>query len=224
MKMSRRILIAVLCLLAFAGSIRKAPADPSPYVPAGIVALPVTVMMPDGRPARETTITLSSMERMMLQIGLDGERLDPVITDTAGSATLHYPTQIAAKDNPARTWSALPLYALVAPQEGHAGAITGLPERVADGDSLTIRITEGYSLKGSMVDKNGEPLKGISVRINHDLKAETHTGYGGEIWERKTQTDGEGRFTFQHVNASAVTINPALSPNFYWAKTTINGR
>ncbi len=196
-------------------------ADPAPYAGTNYVSLPVRVLLPDSTPAANTTITVCSMERSVIKGAVAGFPVTTV-TDSAGSATLKYPTRVYLEES-GRGWAIDSHFALVEPANGHAGAIVSLPMLPLEDSPLDIRIARGYTLRGQIVTQDGHPVTSHTIGASYDLHAQTHTGHGGEIWERETVTDAHGNFTFTNVNPSPVTLKPDYTPNYYWAKTTVNG-
>jgi hypothetical protein len=139
-------------------------------------------------------------------------------------------------------------YALVSnPTAGDAGALSDFivhssespkeaaknsrdwgPTRVTGKEALhlTMRVHEGVTLRGRVVDylnpKQGQADVPLNVCI--DLQTDTHTGYGGEIFERVTKTDAEGRFTISQVYPAPITTRLGVDPQgpigkFVWLKT-----
>lgn len=189
------------------------------YTPTDFVTYNTRVLLPNHEPASNTTITLRSMSRSMLR-GIPGYSLEPVVTDSDGRANL----KVAARFNVDKhiSFSIDPVYATVDPTFDHAGAIVLLNDSSHE-DPLTIQIASGYTLRGKMETKDGDPFSSYPITINHDLHARSHTGYGGEIWKRETVTNANGEFVFFHVNPSPVTIKPKWDQSYYWSTTTING-
>ncbi|HUT24110.1 MAG TPA: hypothetical protein VM492_07205, partial [Sumerlaeia bacterium] len=114
---------------------------------------------------------------------------------------------------------------VVLPGEHHAGAVSPRivhyrPEewsRMArDGDRLAnewgpfevlgekplgllLRLRKGIVVEGVMVDQEEKAVPGAGVLVYQDLHAGSHTGYGGEIFEQRTETAADGRFRFDRV-------------------------
>jgi hypothetical protein len=59
---------------------------------------------------------------------------------------------------------------------------------------VELRMPEGTTLAGQVVDPEGKPVFGVEVRLGHRTANRSHEGVS-------VRTDGEGRFAFQHVNA-----------------------
>jgi hypothetical protein len=59
---------------------------------------------------------------------------------------------------------------------------------------LNMRLVEGLTVKGQVLDPNGRPLAGVKFRFEYSTPW-SH-GFGGPEWN----TDNEGRFVIEHVN------------------------
>lgn len=101
-----------------------------------------------------------------------------------------------------------------------------------EGLDLVLKVQPGITLKGRVVDySNSERgLAGIRVGACNDLHADTHTGYGGEIFDQFATTDADGRFTLTHIYPSRFDVGlgePARTPStedLTWLKTKLDGR
>lgn len=191
------------------------------YQPTDFVTYHARVLLPNHEPASNTTVTLRSMSRNMLR-GFSGYNIEPVVTDADGRADLKFASRVRSAKGKNYGFPVFPIYAVVDPAGDHAGAIIRL-DAVAPLEPLIIQLPSGYTLHGKMETEDGDPISSFPVFINHDLHAKTHTGRGGEIWERQTLTDLDGRFTFRHVNPAPITITPKWLRESYWSQTVLNG-
>ena len=101
-----------------------------------------------------------------------------------------------------------------------------------DGLDMNIQVTEGYSLKGKVLDYEHpeSPLAGVAVYLEHDLHADTHSNWGGDIFRQEEVTDKDGYYRFEHVYPG--TVYPELRSSkgkggtyqrLNWLKTAIDG-
>jgi len=77
------------------------------------------------------------------------------------------------------------------------------------GMDLRLQIMKGITLKGRVVKypEGKEPMAGLGVNTFHDLYAETHTGYGGEIFLNSAVTDAQGNFEISHIYPSKFFVS-----------------
>ncbi len=77
------------------------------------------------------------------------------------------------------------------------------------GMDLRLQIMKGVTLKGRVVkySEGKEPMAGLGVNTFHDLYAETHTGYGGEIFLHSAVTDAQGNFEIFHIYPSKFFVS-----------------
>jgi hypothetical protein len=115
------------------------------------------------------------------------------------------------------------------------GSILSVPP---EGIELVLRVRKGLVLKGHLsdVDRPGHPLAGISIYTNNDLYADSHTGYGGEIFNQNTLTDADGAFTIRQIYPVKFYVGVGGPRGFrdkswsraqnqgYWLKTKSDGR
>ncbi len=69
------------------------------------------------------------------------------------------------------------------------------------GMGLRLQIMKGVTLKGRVVKypEGKEPFVGVGVNTFSDLYAESHTGYGGEVFLHSAVTDAHGNFVISHI-------------------------
>ena len=97
-----------------------------------------------------------------------------------------------------------------------------LDDRSERDEGLVLRFQRGLALSGQVIDSQEKPIPGATIRLFHDLHADTHTGYGGEIFERTMTTDGAGRFQFAHVYPNTFYLD--LDRAGYWIRTRVRRR
>ncbi len=181
----------------------------------------------DGKPAANRKVTLRGISHDALGISLEGaaSRYYQFTTDLKG----RFQVRLWTEDDPsdyARPYGSM--YALVVdPSAQDAGAVsqrlTNLASIPQDGLNLTLQIQKGFTVDGKIVDYEDptKPMKGISVRCNNDLHAETMTGSGGEFFSQNTVTDRLGHFKIQHVYPGE---DPSLSISVNWLRTKLDGK
>lgn len=66
---------------------------------------------------------------------------------------------------------------------------------------LAMALQNGYTLYGRLVDDRDHrtPLPGVKVHTANDLHVDTHTGYGGAIFQKSATTDANGEFKIEHL-------------------------
>ncbi len=95
---------------------------------------------------------------------------------------------------------------------------------------IVLTLQPGVTVAGSVLSETGAPLASVTVRLFHDLHADSHTGYGREIFPRESVTDEQGRFTITGVFPNTCFLGevempqPASAPAWFWKKTRIAGR
>ena len=94
------------------------------------------------------------------------------------------------------------------------------------GESLEIMLKRGLDVTGQMIDPQGKPLAREEVTVLTDMGADTHTGWGGEIFEQMVETDRAGRFVFHHVYPAVFTLQTINrgSTRPYWIRTRVRSR
>ncbi len=98
------------------------------------------------------------------------------------------------------------------------------------GLSITLQIQAGVTLEGRIWDYThpDQPLSGIKVSTDNDLHADSHTGWGGAIFQQQAVTDAQGRFVIKHIFPVRfdVSLDGLYSEDggAYWLKTKINGQ
>jgi hypothetical protein len=107
------------------------------------------------------------------------------------------------------------------------GAFLNLPPQ---GLSITLQIQAGVTLEGRIWDYTHPdlPVSGVKVSISNDLHADSHTGWGGAIFQKQVVSDAQGRFVIKHI--FPVKFYASLDGLYsedggaYWLKTKINGQ
>jgi hypothetical protein len=99
-----------------------------------------------------------------------------------------------------------------------------LNDRSEPGEVLVLRFQRGLVLSGQVIDLQEKPVPGATIRLFHDLHADTHTGYGGEIFERTMTTDDAGQFQFAHVYNNTFYLDLDLDRAGYWIRTRVRQR
>lgn len=223
------VLCSALCLSAPA---TNAAHDGSIAVVHGLV------LGVDGKPARNRTVVLKGISRGTLGFSEDDPSYSKhwkFTSDEEGrfSARIWSAWQdVDPQPGPG-------IYALVVlPSNNDAGAVSpwlrffhggygenpinewGKPVVIGSkGLNLTLKIQSGVTIKGQILDYEvpHNPLEGVAVACEHDLHAQSHTGYGGELFHKNTVTDSNGTFTFNHVYPAVCKI--ILGSNLDWLKT-----
>ncbi len=93
-------------------------------------------------------------------------------------------------------------------------------------EEILIVLQRGIDVSGQLVDEKNRPIKGEQINLWNDLGADTHTGRGGEIFERQAVTDRFGRFHFHHVypNLFHLALQSQDSDALSWIKTRVRKR
>ena len=94
---------------------------------------------------------------------------------------------------------------------------------------LQIVLRKGMEVSGQLVDPESRPIARETLYLQNDLGAGTHTGRGGEIFERSAKTDRQGRFRFHNVYPNMFYLaleseDDANDHSLYWIKTRIRDR
>ncbi|MCX7014514.1 MAG: carboxypeptidase-like regulatory domain-containing protein [Candidatus Sumerlaeota bacterium] len=176
------------------------------------------VLNVDGTPLAGAAVELKGIDRPTL--GLD--KTWTFKTDGEGRFTAEFVNRRLdpegddpkAKDTSRPGWGLY--YFLVPPDKEQSGAVSGPvnfhstlenPEDewgkavALDGPSLEVvlRMKKGIVVEGVVLDLREKPLSGVKARLFHDLHADSHTGLGGEIFERSATSGADGRFRFDNV-------------------------
>jgi hypothetical protein len=210
-----------LFLLSLAFALARA-ADPSPAPDGTVNGLLLGL---DGKPVAERPVHLVGISRPVAAYNvqdLDGREYDKPFWNTCTDihGRFHFDFIHANKKMPDYPGSGA--FAIVADSSPNdAGAVSTrfiwgsnpfwdhLPDApewpkavIMSGDTLNlvIQLKEGFTLKGQIWDyaHPDKPITGIAFGIYNDLHAETRTGWGADIFERKVTVDREGRFEFNH--------------------------
>ena len=118
----------------------------------------------------------------------------------------------------------------VSPQEGDEWVRGAFPPYVLsgkrEGKPLEIVLKRGLDLTGRILDTAGKPVRGEEVSVFLDLHAGSHTGHGGEIFEKQIETDRAGRFHFSHIypNTFYVELRDHSRGAPYWIRTRVRDR
>lgn len=72
--------------------------------------------------------------------------------------------------------------------------------------SLTLRLAQGVTVAGVVVNMEEKPVAGVSVGLENDLHADTPTGAGGEIFRQTTLTDAQGHFQMTDAYPRTLTL------------------
>lgn len=199
------------------------------------------LLLPNGKPAANTTMTIRSVDRVVVHSPgyMNAFPSETFVTDGNGSFTLVIPKQIQQQDGGGLLWKLQNLYAIVEPAKDHPGLIRGigtgeqltskrsdsdLAEDSSKSNNVTWRIPKPGTLRVRLLGKSDKPLQDVRVIIFHDLHADTHTGRGGEIWERTATTDENGRAAFSNVYPDNISIQPEAYDYGAWTTTTLFGK
>jgi len=91
--------------------------------------------------------------------------------------------------------------------------------------TLTLRMQRGLRVTGRVIDMAGQPVRGFTVGIQHDLHSTHHTGYGDEIFQDSRISDAEGRFSFDHVFPNTFYLGPMNEETRpVWVRTRVRGQ
>jgi protocatechuate 3,4-dioxygenase beta subunit len=92
--------------------------------------------------------------------------------------------------------------------------------------AVTLRMQSGLRVMGRVVDTEGKPVPDFEVRFEHDLNAESHTGYGDGIFGQSQWSDAKGRFAFEHVFPNTFYPRIPVTENNrpVWIHTQLRGR
>jgi hypothetical protein len=90
-----------------------------------------------------------------------------------------------------------------------------------EGLQLTIALQKGYTLYGQLVDDRDHrtPVPGVNISTWNDLGVDTHTGYGGQIFQHAAVTDANGEFKIEHLYHARLH----LEMDALWMTTEHNG-
>lgn len=192
-------------------------------IPASVAErrLVVRLLDAEGAPAAGVDIALVGLDRINM-LSLSEARSLPNFwrrTDAAGHAEFLFERRregVRGATDPA-TRPGFGKFRIVAlPRAGDAGAISvpvynwepplgsidpGGIEMTSE-TLLTLQISKGLTLDGQLLDVQLRPLAAHPLKVLSDVRFESHTGLGGEIFEQEAKTDEEGRFLFEHVNAA----------------------
>jgi hypothetical protein len=222
MKLTQSIALLISsCLLSAVPAALSAPVQNEA---AKFRVVRVTVLGLDGKPAAGRSVYLAGLSRGSMGPDDDNAKADgwwSFTTDAKGRFTARLAEFDTWSDKQQRPgWGK---YALVVERSGHdAGAVSRkfinskiAPENISDyqdewgtpeilttaGLDLILQIQAGIRLRGRVIDYSNpeHPLAGLPVTLCNDLHADTHTGYGAEIFDQSATTDADGRFTFSHI-------------------------
>ncbi len=84
--------------------------------------------------------------------------------------------------------------------------------------SLNLQLRKGLPVSGTAYDMDDKPVPDMDVVLVRDAGAETHTGYGGEIWQQGAKTNEQGQFVFPRVHPGPFVLHPA----FVWMQSRSN--
>jgi protocatechuate 3,4-dioxygenase beta subunit len=206
----------------------------------------------DGRPAAGTMVYLRGLDRMNI-VGLDEAAKRPhyhVKTDAQGRFAFDFKAVPEGSgghyESPADGLPYFGDYCAVVPPAAdgsHAGAVSdriynewpkddpgyykAVIPRVINMTKhpglATLRLAKGVEFTGRVLDAQLRPQAGITVGTLIDLHAETHTGWGGQIFERATKTDAQGRFRFENLYPSKQTVHLGgeNEPSPPWQRTRV---
>jgi protocatechuate 3,4-dioxygenase beta subunit len=101
-----------------------------------------------------------------------------------------------------------------------------LSDAPRDLERIDIVLRRGVEVSGRLQDEKGRPIRGEQINLWNDLGADTHTGRGGEIFERTDETDHLGRFHFHHVypNLFHVRLQSQQDDSLCWLRTRVRKR
>ena len=70
-----------------------------------------------------------------------------------------------------------------------------------EGFHLTMSLQNGFTLYGKLADDRDHrtPVPGVNISTWNDLHVDTHTGYGGEIFQHAAVSDANGEFKILHL-------------------------
>ena len=93
-------------------------------------------------------------------------------------------------------------------------------------EPLEIVLKRGLDVTGQMIDLRGKPLANEEVTELTDMGADTHTGWGGEIFQQMVETDRAGRFSFHNVYPDVFTLQTINrgTTRPYWIRTRVRNR
>lgn len=181
------------------------------------------VLNVDGSPAAGRQVSLIGLSRGAMRIDRDGRSLEgwDFITDKEGAFTANL--NGAGKQDVKDPRPGPGIYAfIVLPSDTDAGAVSphllNYDERPSwygeesrdwgryllvppSGMDLCLQIMKGITLKGRVVKypEGKESLAGVAVNTFSDLYAESHTGWGGEVFLHSAMTDAQGNFEITHI-------------------------
>lgn len=136
------------------------------------------------------------------------------------------------------------LFLVVEPGKGHAGAVSrplstekkpaarshpaqprdpwGPPVYLSEKSApVILKLAKPVTLTGQVTDDQAVPLGGANVSVTYDLRADTRTGAGGEMWHRTESTGRDGRFRFEGLYPRNIRLN--LSATGLQVRTFLNG-
>jgi len=103
----------------------------------------------------------------------------------------------------------------------------GVVKTSAQRVNLILRLRRGLRVSGKVIDTAGSSVADCALDLQHDLHAESHTGYGGEMFQQSTRSDDRGCFTFDNVYPNTfyprcASLNEGSLP--VWVRTRVHGR
>jgi protocatechuate 3,4-dioxygenase beta subunit len=95
-----------------------------------------------------------------------------------------------------------------------------------DLERIDIVLKRGMEVSGQLLDEKGRPIPGEQINLWNNLGADTHTGRGGEIFERTDETDHAGRFHFHRVypNLFHLGLLSQQDDSLCWLRTRVRKR
>ncbi|WP_223643081.1 carboxypeptidase-like regulatory domain-containing protein [Corallococcus sp. EGB] len=159
------------------------------------ITVSVTVLSAAGAPVRGAQVALWKSHAR-------GESEHTGVTDTRGQATL--------QGVPPGSYV---VEARVAKQAVDVHASQPLEIATGEAPSVTLRLEEGRTLKGVVVNLRGLPLAGVSIRAQ--LLDADRPRYRGDLPDLRrapegVRTDAEGRFTLRQLSADRYVLTASL--------------
>ncbi|MEP6822585.1 MAG: hypothetical protein ABI946_09580 [Chthoniobacterales bacterium] len=95
-----------------------------------------------------------------------------------------------------------------------------------DEEPVDIVLESGLDVSGRLEDELGHPIPHQKVSLRNNLGADTHSGRGGEIFERDDTTDAQGRFHFHRVYPKLfhLALQAQDDDSLCWIKTRVRQR
>ncbi|AFE04122.1 hypothetical protein COCOR_01519 [Corallococcus coralloides DSM 2259] len=157
--------------------------------------VPITVLSAAGAPVRGARVELWKQDAR-------GESHHAGVTDARGQVTLQGvpPGSYVAE-------------ATLARQAVDVHASQPLEVQTGEAPPVTLRLEEGRTLQGTVVNPQGRPLPGVSVRaelLDADRPRYRSAQSTGRIPEG-VRTDAEGRFTLRSLSAARYTLGATLA-------------